>query len=147
MDNNKKKSKLFDDFKISDQSSCEHAIKNGSTAAFISAGFTFILAIIAVVFKNSLDKELSAIIDPGMIFDAVLMLILGYFIRKRSRIASVIIVIYWIYSKIYMITLTGRAGGFFIALIFFMYFLTAMRAIFIWHNKYNSSGEKHNISN
>lgn len=139
MDDKKKKRSFLDDFKIVDQNSCERAIRNGAIASFISAGLSAIFSLIGLFFKPSKDGGLSVLFDPWMMIDAALVTTLGFFVWRKYRVASVILVIYWIFAKVTIWIETGKPSGLVLAIIFLIYFITAMRATFIWQKNYARS--------
>jgi hypothetical protein len=135
------KNSFLESFSIKDRTSCEKAIRNGGIAAMVSAVITAIFAGIGF-FTGSSDKELAYILDPWMIIDVVLIVILGAFIFQKSRVAATLMVVYFIVSKAIMWYEMGRAQGVFMSIIFFLFFVTAMRGTYIWHNAYKHESSK-----
>ena len=100
------------DFRISSldgREACEKAIKGGAIAAFISAGIT--VAFVAAGFFGVLGPELGAPWHPLMLADVVLLIVIAYFVLRRSRVASTLLVVYFIASKAIMWTEMGRPQG------------------------------------
>jgi len=60
----------------------------------ITAGFGF--------FTSSSNKALAYMLNPWGGVDAVLILVMGIFIFRKSRIASTLLVIYFVLSKAIM---------------------------------------------
>jgi hypothetical protein len=131
-------------FSISDRASCERAIKNGGIAAMISAGITGVFAVIGL-FTSSSNKRLAYMLDPWLLVDAGFIVVLGIFIFKKSRIASTLMVLYFITSKIIVWHDIGVAN-LAVAAIFFLAYFTAMRATFIWRSTYKNAPES-NVAN
>lgn len=122
-------------FKITDRQSCEKAIQNGVIAVLISAGITAIFGV-AGFFANSSDSALNYLLDPYILIDVFLMLVLAFFISRKSRVASTLLLIYFVLSKIDTWLTIGEPKGLLISILFFLYYFTAMRATYIWHSKH-----------
>lgn len=133
----KEKKSFFANFKITDRASCEQAIKNGGIAAMISAGLTSLLAVIG--FFSDSETEGFNPFDPWSLIDGVLILVLGIFIFRKSRVAATITVIYFVVSKLTMWYEMGKPAGWIMAVIFFLFYVTAMRGTYIWHSKYKGA--------
>ena len=136
MTEEKKKRRSFEDqLRITDRTSCEQAIRNGGIAALVVAGLTA-LAAIAGFFVNTSDERLSSMLDPWSLVDVVLILVLAVFIFRKSRVASTLMLAYYIASKILQVMDGGGTAGLFVAVFFVLYFVTAMRGTYLWHSKY-----------
>ena len=75
-------------------------------------------------------------LDPWILADVVLMVILAFFIFRKSRVAATLLLIYFIASKVLMWVEMGSPKGILVSIIFFLYYLTAMRGTYLWHTKY-----------
>jgi hypothetical protein len=137
MTEEKKKKWTFEDqLRITDRESCERAIRNGGVAALVSAGLTAVLAI-AGFFVQSDDARLSGFLDPWLLADVVLIVIVAVFIFRRSRVASTLMFVYFVGSKILQVMDgAGASAGMIVAVFFALYFFTAMRGTYLWHSKY-----------
>jgi hypothetical protein len=133
--NNKKKS-LWGMFSITDPASCKSAIYNGGIAAMLSAGITIAIAVIGF-FSNSHDKIVEYVLDPDMVLSVVLVIVLGIFIFRKSRIAATIMVLHFALSKALIWYDIGNAPGF-LSIIFFLFYFNAMRGTYIWHKLYKN---------
>lgn len=133
----KEKRKGFGDFRLDDRASCEKAIKHGVIAAMISAGITALFAMTGF-FTSSTDKDLAYILDPWLMVDVVLIIVLAVFILRKSRVASTLLFIYFIMSKAMMWYEMAAPKGLFISIVFFVFYLNAMRATYIWHKRYKN---------
>ncbi len=131
---------FFSGFKIEDKPSCAKAIKNGGIAAMLSAAITGMLGI-AGLFTKSDDQRLSYLLDPWVLVDAGLIVVLGFFVFRKSRIASTLLFIYFIISKLLMWFELGKPSGLVVSIIFFLYYLTAMRGTYIWHSTYQKDSQ------
>jgi hypothetical protein len=125
-----------DSFRIHDRESCEKAIRNGGIAALISAGVTAIFAI-AGFFVTSTNTTVSYFADPALLIDVFLLLVMAFFVFRKSRTASTLLVTYFALSKIIQWFEIGPQG-IFLSVIFFLYYLTAMRATYVWHSSYRN---------
>ena len=143
MSSNINKKSFWDSFKINDQESCAKAIRNGGIAAMISAVITGVFGI-AGFFTSSTDKDLNYFLEPWILVDAIFVVVLGIFVFRKSRIASTLLVIYFVGAKLIMWFELGTAKGLFMAIIFFLYYVTAMRGTYIWHSKYRNITTKTN---
>lgn len=135
MSNNTEKKPFWGSFSITDQESCAKAIKSGGIAAMISAAITAAFAI-AAFFTTSSDKSLNYFLDPWLFVDVVLIVAMGIFIFRKSRVAATLMVIYFTGSKLLMWAEMGEAKGLFMTMIFLFFYVTAMRGTYIWHSKY-----------
>ena len=134
----KGKRSFINHFRISDRASCQKAIRNGGIAAMVSAGVTALFAILGF-FTSSSNEAIASVLDPWNIVDVVLVIVLGIFIFRKSRVASTLMVIYFALSKALVWYEMGEPQGWFLSAIFFLYFITAMRGTYIWHTSYKSA--------
>ena len=107
------------------------ATKNGSIAAFISAGLTVLVVTIAVTTNQS--GTLQSFNDPLNFFDVALIAALGVGIRRHSRAAAVTTFVYFVFAKIFLALETGAVAGMVVALIFLYYFGVAIRGSIAYH--------------
>lgn len=133
------KQSFADNFRLHDRYSCEKAIRNGGVAALISAAVTSIFAA-AGFFINSTDTALAYLMDPGLAVDAALILTLGILVFRKSRTASTLLVVYFVASKLLLWYDLGKVQGLLLSIVFFLYYVTAMRATYIWHSSYRDAG-------
>lgn len=132
-----KKKSFLDPFVISDRASCAKAIRNGGIAAMLSAAITTIFAV-AGFFVSSRDKTVQYLLDPWILADVVLIVVLGVFVFRKSRVASTILVGYWALAKALMWYQLGAPSGLVMSVIFFAIFVTAMRGTYLWNSKYRN---------
>jgi len=125
-------------FSISDRASCERAIRNGGIAVMVSAGLSGLVAVIGL-YTSSPDKYLAVFLDPWALVDVGFIVVLGIFIFKKSRVASTLMVLYFIASKTILWIEIGAAKGLPFAVIFFLFYFTAMRGSFLWHSTYKNA--------
>lgn len=133
-DEKKKKRSFEDQLRITDRESCENAIRNGGVAALVSAGLTAVVAI-AGFFVRPEDEKLKSLLDPWSLVDVALIVTLAIFIFRKSRVASTVMFVYFVASKILQL-MEGFSAGMIVAVFFALYFFTAMRGTYLWHSKY-----------
>ena len=93
------------------------------TTAFAFAGFIFI----------DVTGPLAFFVDPWGLFDAALIWILVYFLRKQSFKASLFMVGYWVLSMFAIHLETGTSGGIIIRLYFLYIFVNGARGAYTLH--------------
>lgn len=135
MSTDTKKKSFWGSLAITDQESCAKAIKNGGVAAMISAAITGVFAVSAF-FTASSDKNLNYLLDPWLLVDVVLIIVLGIFIFRKSRVAATLMVIYFVGSKLLIWIAMGEPKGLLTTIIFLLFYVNAMRGTYIWHSKY-----------
>ena len=89
------------------------------------------LTLAFVVFaKGSMENifNLWALIDVGLIYG------LAFGIYKKSRTCATIMFIYFLLSKIWIISQTGKPSGIIISILFLVLYFQAMTATFQYHN-------------
>ena len=64
-----------------------------------------------------------------------MLFVLSIFIFNKSRIASTLMVIYFVASRVIIWTALGSPRGLPIALVFLAIYINAMRGTFRWHKK------------
>ncbi len=131
---------LFSAFTFDDQASCEKAIRNGGIAALISAGLTAVFASIGL-FTTSDDPSMRMYLNPWLFVDVAILLVLAFFIFRKSRTAATLTFVYFVYSKASTWYEAGTPKGLLLAIVFFLFYFTAMRASFVWHRRYKTSPE------
>ena len=132
-----KKKSFLDCYIINDKNSCDRAIRNGGTSAMISAAITGGFGV-AGFFMNSGNQEIKYLLNPWILTDAALLIVLAIFVFRKSRIAATLLVIYFVASKVYIWYELGKPSGEVLSIIFIAYFVMAMRGTFLWHAKYGN---------
>jgi hypothetical protein len=138
MSDSKEKKSFFDNLQIRDRESCVKAIRYGGIAAMISAGITAIFAGLGV-FTSSSNKDLAYLLDPWMAIDVVLIVVMSIFVFRRSRVASTLLVVYFVASKAIMWADMGKVQGLIVSLIFLLFYVNAMRGTYLWHSSYKNA--------
>ncbi|TNE57926.1 MAG: hypothetical protein EP340_07075 [Alphaproteobacteria bacterium] len=112
----------------------EEAIKasrNGAIAALISATLTFAIMVIAT--QSNVSEELAYFNDPWLLTDVGLLVILAIFVWRRSRVASVLLLAYFLISQILVRFETGNVRGVYLSLIFVYFYIKAIQGAFAFH--------------
>lgn len=109
--------------------SCEKAIKAGWIAGIISCLITILSAVV---------------IYPLFLMDAVFIGVLTFFIYKKSRVASTIMVVYFVMSKLIQLSIEADIIQTVTSVLFIYLYVQAMRATYIWFNKYKTSENAEN---
>jgi hypothetical protein len=138
MDAKSQKKSLLESFVIHDRESCAQAIKNGGIAAMVSAALSSAFGI-AGFFTSSSNKDLNYLLDPWILADVALLVVLGIFVFRKSRVAATLLVIYFVSAKGLMWYELGKPSGLLMAIVFFLYYITAMRGTYLWHSQYRDS--------
>ena len=105
-----------------DLEKAESAIKIAWIAGLISGVLTLIFALIP---EDMI--RLWALVDVLLIFG------LTFGIYKRSRVCSILMLLYFVFSKLLMWGEMGRAAGLPIAMIFGFFFFHGIRGTFAYH--------------
>lgn len=102
-------------------------IRNGWIAALVSAGATLVVTLIAMSGTAILG------FSAWELFDVALVLGLAFGICKKSRTCAVLMLLYFIASKILIIVETGKPTGMLMALVFGYFFWQAVAGTFAYH--------------
>ncbi|MCI0152114.1 hypothetical protein KNO81_40545 [Paraburkholderia sediminicola] len=137
-----KKTLSFPIKQIDDRTTCQKRIKNGAKAAFLSAGITAAFGA-AGLLTNPSDSAPGLLQNPELLFDAVLVAVLAFLVLHKNRIASTLLVIYFVGAKLILFAEVGlvAARGWPMLLLFLFYFVSAMLATYRWHAKYRNAPE------
>ena len=135
LDSATRRTSFLDSFRIEDRESCEQAIKYGGIAGLVSAGITGLFAV-GGLFMRPDDETLAYVMDPFSLADVVLMVVLAFFVFRRSRVASTLLFVYFLASKLLIWAETGMMTGFVVTLLFFALYGNAMRGTYLWHARY-----------
>ncbi|HQR20385.1 MAG TPA: zinc ribbon domain-containing protein [Burkholderiaceae bacterium] len=126
---------------MEDRASCEKAIRNGAFAAMISAvlaaGFG-----LAGFFTSSTNATLNYLLDPWILLDVVLLVVLAVFVLRKSRVAATLLVVYFVAAKLMMWAELGKATGLPMTIIFLYFYANAMRGTFKWHTQYSPAASQ-----
>ncbi|MGM9482676.1 hypothetical protein ACS5PN_15895 [Roseateles sp. NT4] len=135
------KKSFLDSFSFHDRASCAKAIKSGGIAALISAGITVAFGVAGFV-TTSTNKDLAYMLDPAVLVDAAIFAVLAIFVFRKSRVAATLLFIYFTIGKLLMWYEMGKASGVLLTIVFFLFYLTAMRATYAWHSRYRDAEEE-----
>lgn len=113
-----------------DNKKAEKNIRNGWIAGSISGGLTLIASLIGA-FNEQFQAQFGA--DEWMLIDVFIIAVLTYGIYQKNRFAALIMLIYFVISKIYIFMETQRPNGLFIGIIFTIIYVKATQAAFELH--------------
>jgi hypothetical protein len=88
-------------------------------------------------FISSSNKDLAY--NPWSAIDVALLVVLGFFVFHKSRAASTLLVFYSVAGTAIAWSNVGNAPGLLVGIIFFLYYITAMRGTYIWHASYRDA--------
>ena len=107
------------------------ATKNGAIAACISGAITIVVILIAI--STDTEGKLAIFNDPANFADVALILACAFGMYKKSRIASVLIFVYFIAAKVIIAIETQAYSGFGMALVFLYFYGKAIQGSFVYH--------------
>ena len=110
----------------------EKAIKNGWIAALVSMGFTLLIVVLALSGVFDMSAEMGSAIDMLALIDVALIGVLAFFIYRKSRVAAVLMLLYFAYSKYLQIS-AGQTGGLVMGAVFLWFYARAVWGTFVWH--------------
>jgi serine/threonine-protein kinase len=102
-------------------------IKTAYQAAAVSGVFTLIVTLVAIY--GTAMPGFSA----WSMFDVVLVFGLAYGIYRKSRACAVIMLLYFIASKLFQMSQTGHAAGLPLALVFVYFFWQGIAGTYAYH--------------
>jgi hypothetical protein len=118
---------------VSNREGAEKAIEYGFWAACIVAGITAIVALLALFFH----KAILGIDGMGLV-DAVLFAVVGFGINRKSRVAAILGLGFYVVERVYMLKHGGAtSGGGFMSVILTLYFLHGVRGTFAYRKLNN----------
>lgn len=103
-------------------------IRNAAVACLISAAITLVFALLAASGTLAL-----AGFGLAQLVDVALILGLAFGIYKRSRICAVIMLVYFVISKVWLFRATGQFSGGFVALVFLYLYGQGVVGTFAFH--------------
>jgi len=99
-----------------------------ATGAFIVAGVTGIIAVIAIARSSAVMG-----IDGFAFLDVGIFAVLGFFLRRHSRVAAVLALAMFVAEKISMALKTGGITGWPLAIVLLLCFISGVRGSFGFH--------------
>ena len=108
-------------------------IKGAWIAAVISGSMTLLVTLIAI-FGTSMFG-----FSAWMLIDVVLIFGLAFGIYKKNRICAVVMLVYFVLSKILLISESGQTSGLFVSIIFLYFFWQGVSGTFAYHKLTNRS--------
>ena len=111
-------------------------IRNAAVAGLVSAAITLLFALLAAS-----GTAVVAGFGLAQLVDVALILGLSFGIYKRSRTCAVIMLVYFVISKIWIIRVTGQFSGGLVALVFLYLYGQGVAGTFAFHRwKKRASG-------
>ncbi|GAB6263574.1 hypothetical protein L4174_023205 [Photobacterium sp. CCB-ST2H9] len=107
------------------------ATKNGAIAALISAFISLVVILIAI--NTNAEGKLAIMNDPANFFDVGLILVFALGVYKKSRIASVLVLVHFIVSKLIISIETQSVNGLWISFVFLYFYGKAIKGAFVYH--------------
>ena len=105
----------------------EKKIKNAWIAALISGTLTLLVTLYAVFGESIMGFDAWAFFDVALIFG------LAYGIYRKSRTCAVVMLVYFVAAKIFLIAQTGTASGLPLALVFIYFYALGVVGTFRYH--------------
>jgi hypothetical protein len=102
-------------------------IRNAWVAGIISTVVTLVFTLLAIAGTSI------AGITGWQLLDVVLMAGLSYGIYRKSRTCAVLMLVYFLVSKILQVVEGGKPSGIVLALVFFYYYAHGVAATFAYH--------------
>ena len=102
-------------------------IRNAWIAGCISGGMTLLLALLAISGKSILFFSAWELIDVALVFGLV------FGIYRKSRTCAVLMLLYFISAKIFIISQTGKPSGIPLALVFIYFYWQGVSGTFAYH--------------
>lgn len=108
------------------------ATRRGAIAAVVSGIITLVLTLLVMAFDTR--GTFSNLVDVYSLLDVVLIFILAFGVYKKSRYAAIILVIYFLSSKLILIIERGGIGasGLLFSLMFLYFFVKALQGCFAY---------------
>lgn len=110
----------------------EKAIRNGWIAGLVSGTLSILVFLYAYLTKTT-TGPLAYYNDPWFLLDVAFIFVLAFGIYKRSRLASVVMVVYFIASKYDQVSNLKNFSGIGTAIAFLVFFAMAAWGTFVWH--------------
>lgn len=122
------------------QEKIDSRIKIGYILAFISGLLTLVISVLGFCLQSGKGDFLSYFADPSILFDIILIFALAYGIYKRSRICAIFMFLYFLVSKIILMTEFGRPSGIVVSIVFLYFFFQAIIGTFDHHKLLKQQG-------
>jgi serine/threonine-protein kinase len=103
-------------------------LHNGWIAGAIVGGLSFLYACwIALTSDAQMGIKLAGFIDTLLVFA------LAFGIYRKSRVAAVLMLVWFVVGRIFQVYVSGQFGGVLLLVIFSLFFYQAAHASFAWH--------------
>jgi hypothetical protein len=102
-------------------------IRNGWIAAVVSGSVTLVYVVVAIYGVKVYGITAWELVDVGLVFA------LAYGIYRRSRVCAVLLIVYFVYAKAYLLLEGAPASSLVIGAIFLYFYVRAALAAFRYH--------------
>jgi serine/threonine-protein kinase len=109
-------------------------IKHAWTAGLISAALTLLVTLLAVFGVKMMG------FDAWEFLDVAFILGLTYGIYRKSRVCAVLMLVYFLISKIIIFAQSGKPNGIVMAVVFLYYYAQGVAGTFAYHKHVHSAG-------
>lgn len=109
----------------------EKAIVHGRVTGIVVMVFTLLTVLGALIADAS--GEMAYFNDPLMLLDIAVIGVMTWGIHKRSRLAAVLFLVYFVASKVILIGMTGNFTGVALSFVIIYFLFQAARGCFAWH--------------
>jgi hypothetical protein len=129
-----------EEMRLETKQACAVAILHAWVFALLSASIALIFGLISLINVNvSISPVADYHLNVLTLVDGLAIFLLAYFVRKKSRIAIVLLLTSFIVSKGIEYVDVGLGWGVMITLLYVLIYANGARAIFIWHSRYKNS--------
>lgn len=118
----------------------EQKAQQAIKVAWVFGIFSGVLTLLITTLSMSGVLDLD--INSFSLFDVLLVWALAFGVYKKSRVCAVVLFIYFIMDKIYIIIATGNMGGIVGAIIFGAVYFQGIRGTIYYHKNKNVQGSE-----
>jgi serine/threonine-protein kinase len=102
-------------------------IKHAWIAGCISGGITLAFTLLAISGTSILFSSAWELVDVALIFG------LAFGISRKSRTCAILMLVYFISAKIFIMSETGKPSGILLAIVFIYYYWQGVSGTFAYH--------------
>jgi serine/threonine-protein kinase len=102
-------------------------IRQAAIAGAISCGITLLFTLVAIAGTSLLGFTAWELLDVALIAG------LSYGIYRKSRVCAVLMLVYFVGAKIYMMSQGGQMSGLVLTLVFLYYYALGVHGTFQYH--------------
>ncbi|KAA8998951.1 hypothetical protein FJU30_14830 [Affinibrenneria salicis] len=124
--------------RIFDITSCLRAIRFGWIACILSGALTLFF-IFASVLTESASAFFGGMFTLFALVDVAILLALAAFIYRKSRIAAILALVYYLINRYIMGCMPTSLFNAAVMVYFLVSYISAIRGTFLWHKEYKPS--------